>query len=107
MGANSGLNPYDTGENPNVDTGTGAFPGPPIEVTVESPPDHLSGPTGAHPGPPDSVTTYEWPGGAGEVQKVGATVPVTQEMIDDEVANRKAVHRPQVEDKAVRRKKGS
>jgi Rho termination factor, N-terminal domain len=50
-----------TVESPADNSSTGAFPAPPTEVTVESPPDHLAGPTGAYPNPPAEVTVYSWP----------------------------------------------
>lgn len=92
----SGLSPY-------IDTGTGAYEGPPAEVTygaehdpeptglvdgpqkevtVESPPDHLAGPTGADPGPPPSVEYSQHPAPAPKAAK--------------------AVKSDEVEDKAVR-----
>lgn len=71
----SGLNPY-------IDAGTGAHPGPPASVTVESPPDHLSGPTGASPNPPESVTYY-----ADD---------------DERPVKAKAITAAEVEDKAIR-----
>lgn len=103
-------------EGPYTDEGTGAYPGPPAEVTVESsadnsstgavegPPaevtveslEHLDGPTGAHPGPPAETTSYAWP--AVPPEESGAD---TKAVSGDE---------DQVEDKTVRRstkKKGS
>lgn len=99
-------------DGPYTDEGTGAYPGPPAEVTVESPADnsstgavegppaevtvesleHLDGPTGAHPGPPAETTSYAWP----------ASPPAP----DDE-AGKKAVSgdEDQVEDKTIRRAK--
>jgi len=87
---NSGLSPY-------TDSGTGAYPGPPAEVTygtehdpeptglvdgppvsvtVQSAPEHLSEPTGIQPGPPASVTygqpLGESPEGAVEAKAVKA-----------------------------------
>jgi len=100
----SGLNPY--GVSPYTDTGTGAYegppaevtygtehdpnptgahPGPPLEVTVESPPEHLSEPTGAHDGPSASVTYTQHPA---EPEQPKAT-------------KAKAVKADEVEDKAV------
>lgn len=68
-------------DGPYTDTGTGAYPNPPAEVTygsaisadptglVEGPPaevtveakEHEGGPTGAAPNPPAEQTTYAWP----------------------------------------------
>lgn len=100
-------------EGPHTDEGTGAYPGPPAEVTVESsadnsptgavegPPaevtvealEHLDGPTGAHPGPPAETTSYAWPA-------VPPAEADTKTVTGDE---------DQVEDKTVRRaaKKGA
>jgi hypothetical protein len=106
MSKDSGVNPYSTGEV-YTDTGTGAYegppaevtygaehdpeptgahPGPPVSVTVESPPEHLSKPTGAVPGPPASVTYTQHPAVAPEDKPVEA----------------KTVRSADVEDKAVK-----
>lgn len=101
-------------DGPYTDEGTGAYPGPPAEVTVESPADnsptgavegppaevtvesleHLDGPTGAHPGPPAETTSYAWPA-------------VPPDPTDEEPDETKAVtgDEDQVEDKTVRRTK--
>jgi hypothetical protein len=95
-------------EGPYTDEGTGAYEGPPAEVTyesnvsadptsaVEGPPaevtvespagDEVTASTGAVEGPPPEVTTYAWP----------AEAP------DEKKASRKAVRADEVEDKAVR-----
>ena len=104
MSEDKGLNPYGAG-SPYTDSGTGAYEGPPSEVTygaehdpnptglvdgppesvtIESPPEHLSEPSGAQSGPPASVT-YGQP--LGETEEEGATT--------------KAVKTGDVEDKAV------
>lgn len=70
-------------DGPYTDTGTGAYPNPPAEVTyesavsadptglVEGPPAEVTvespvggEPTGAAPNPPAEQTTYEWPASA-------------------------------------------
>ena len=87
MPNSSGVSPYDAGANPvpYTDTGTGAYDGPPTEVTIESL-EHEEGPTGAVPGPPKSVTTRSFPA-----------------KDDDEAEPKaKAVKPADVEDKAVR-----
>ena len=62
MPNSSGVSPYDAGANeaPYTDTGTGAYDGPPAEVTIKAL-EHEEGPTGAVPGPPKSVTTRSFP----------------------------------------------
>ena len=108
MSNTSGLSPWGS---PIIDTGTGAYEGPPEtvtygaehdpkptglgdgppeSVTVESPPEHLSEPTNAHPGPPESVSAYGWP----------ATAPKPARQ------RAKAVSAAEVEDKAITRKRG-
>lgn len=104
-------------EGPHTDEGTGAYPGPPAEVTVESsadnsstgavegPPaevtieslEHLDGPTGAHPGPPAETTSYAWP----------AVAPDQPEESEESEVAAKAVSgdEDEVEDKTVRRTK--
>lgn len=99
-------------EGPHTDEGTGAYPGPPAEVTyessadnsstgaVEGPPaevtveslEHLDGPTGAHPGPPAETTSYAWP----------ATPPAQK---DEPEKKAVAGDEDQVEDKTIRRTK--
>lgn len=95
---------------PHTDEGTGAYPGPPAEITFESPADnsstgavegppaevtvesleHLDGPTGAHPGPPAETTSYAWPA-------VPPAKPAAEKAVRGD--------EDQVEDKTVRRTK--
>lgn len=96
-------------DGPYTDTGTGAYPNPPAEVTyesavsadptglVEGPPaevtveakEHEGEPTGAAPNPPAEQTTYEWP----------ATPPKSSE---DTGTKAVTADEPGVENKAVK-----
>ena len=124
----SGLSPWG---DPYTDTGTGAFDGPPAEVThtadasneptgavdgppasvtTESPPEHLAKPTGTHPGPPASVTAYQWPASSPDeaVQEApvqDAPVAAGRLTVTDKIADTKAVQ--DAENKAVTAKAGT
>jgi hypothetical protein len=95
-------------DGPYTDTGTGAYPNPPAEVTygsavsadptglVEGPPAEVTvespvggDPTGAAPNPPAEQTTYEWP----------ATAP--QDTPEDADTKAVTADEPGVENKAV------
>lgn len=54
-----------TYESPADNESTGAVEGPPAEITYESPAgDEVTASTGAVEGPPAEVTTTQWPAGA-------------------------------------------
>ncbi len=72
---------------------TGAVEGPPKEVTVESPPEHLSKPTGAADGPPASVTYSQ-----DQSKAMADTKQVSASEVED-----KAVSRPEREPAKGRR----
>lgn len=101
---NSGLSPYiDTGTGayagppPEVTYGvehdpepTGAHPGPAESVTVESPPEHLSEPAGAHDGPPASVTYTQHPAQDAEPEATQAKAITADEVEDKSITRPKA-----------------
>lgn len=104
-------------EGPYQDTGTGAYPGPPAEVTreedhdnqestgaVDAPPaevtvtspagEEVTVSTGAVEGPPAEQTSYQWPSTPPEEKKTGKKAVTADEAgVEDKSMKRSATKR--------------
>lgn len=100
MANESALSPYTAGQV-YTDTGTGAVPGPPAEVTYGA--EHDPKPTGAHPGPPEVVTVESPPEHLSKPTGAFPGPPAEVEYVQHPARPKaKAVKGSDVEDKAVK-----